>query len=160
MAERAEQVIPELGPEPLGPEFTREWFRAALRSRKRLLKPLLLDQSFVAGLGNIYADEALHAARLHPLRQAHKVAARGADALRTAIRDVLQAAIDRQGSSFDGFYRTPEGQPGSYQHEFRVYGRTGEPCPRCGRPIRRIVVGQRGTHLCTGCQRGPPRLTK
>ncbi|MCZ6573703.1 MAG: bifunctional DNA-formamidopyrimidine glycosylase/DNA-(apurinic or apyrimidinic site) lyase [Planctomycetota bacterium] len=155
LAERAEQVFPELGPEPLGPEFTREWFRSALRSRKRRLKPLLLDQSFVAGLGNIYTDEVLHAARLHPLRQAHKIAARAADALHEAIRDVLQAAIDRQGSSFDSFYRTPEGQPGSYQHEFRVYGRTGKPCYRCGRAVKRIVVGQRGTHLCTACQRAP-----
>ena len=157
LAARPEQVFPALGPEPLGPDFTREWFRAALRSRKRLLKPLLLDQSFVVGLGNIYTDEALHVARLHPLRRAHKLRGRAADTLHAAIRDVLQAAIDRQGSSFDRFYRTPEGQPGSYQHEFRVYGRTGKPCPRCDRPIKRIVVAQRGTHLCTGCQRAPRR---
>jgi formamidopyrimidine-DNA glycosylase len=78
-----------------------------------------------------------------------------ADRLHRSIRQVLRAAIDLQGSTFDGFYRTPEGNPGRYQHEFRVYGRTGEPCPRCGRPIRRIVVAQRGTHLCTRCQPAP-----
>ncbi len=144
-----------LGPEPLGDEFTAEAFAAALRRRRRMLKPLLLDQSFVAGLGNIYVDEALHEARLHPLRLASTVGPEPARRLHAAIRRTLAAAIEREGSSFDAFYRTPEGQPGSYQHQFRVYGRAGRPCPECGRPIRRLVVGQRGTHVCPGCQPRP-----
>ena len=154
-APTANEVIPPLGPEPLSGEFTAEWFRNALRSRRRALKPLLLDQGFVAGIGNIYCDEALHAARLHPLRKSDTVRRPAADRLHAAIRAILEEAIEREGSSFDGFYRTPEGQPGAYQDQFHVYGRTGKPCPRCERAIRRIVVGQRGTHLCPTCQRAP-----
>lgn len=153
LATAAGDVLPKLGPEPLGPEFTAEWLRDALRRRKRMLKPLLLDQSFLAGLGNIYVDEALHAARLHPLRSAHRVGPRQSDRLRECIRGVLRAAIEREGSSFDRFYRTPSGRPGSYQRRFRVYGRQGKACLACGRTIRKITVGQRGTHLCPRCQR-------
>ncbi len=148
-------VFGDLGPEPLGEEFTAEWLTAALRARRRVLKPLLLDQTFLAGLGNIYVDEALHEARLHPLRVAATVRREQAERLHGAIRRTLEAAIEREGSSFDTFYRTPEGQPGSYQHQFRVYGRTGLPCPVCARPIRRLVVGQRGTHVCLACQPRP-----
>ncbi|MDJ0522609.1 MAG: bifunctional DNA-formamidopyrimidine glycosylase/DNA-(apurinic or apyrimidinic site) lyase [Planctomycetota bacterium] len=155
-AREPESVLGTLGPEPLDDAFTADVFRNALRRRRRMLKPLLLDQTFVAGLGNIYVDEALFLARLHPLRRADTVRKAQGIALHSAIREVLAAAIEHQGSSFDTFYRTPEGQPGSYQHEFRVYGRTGKPCPRCGAPVRRLVVGQRGTHVCLRCQR-PPR---
>jgi formamidopyrimidine-DNA glycosylase len=154
-ARRPDEILAGLGPEPLGTGFTSAWLRSALRRRRRQLKPLLLDQSFVAGLGNIYVDEALHRARLHPCRPAHRVRAASADRLHRSIRQVLEAAIELQGSTFDGFYETPEGNPGRYQHEFRVYGRVGRPCPRCGRPIRRIVVAQRGTHLCPRCQPAP-----
>ena len=148
-------VFADLGPEPLGAEFTAEWFHAALRGRRRMLKPLLLDQTFLAGLGNIYVDEALHEARLHPLRSAATLRRDAVLRLHAAIRRTLAAAIEREGSSFDTFYRTPEGQPGSYQHQFRVYGRTGRPCPVCARPIHKLVVAQRGTHVCAGCQRRP-----
>ncbi|MDJ0975678.1 MAG: bifunctional DNA-formamidopyrimidine glycosylase/DNA-(apurinic or apyrimidinic site) lyase [Planctomycetota bacterium] len=154
-AEDEAAVLPPLGPEPLGDAFTAAWFRRALAGRKRMLKPLLLDQSFVAGLGNIYVDEALFTTGLHPLRRSDRVPAKKADALHAAIRDTLAEAIEREGSSFDTFYRTPEGQPGQYQHQFQVYGRTGKPCRRCERPIRRLVVGQRGTHVCTRCQPAP-----
>lgn len=154
-ARRPDDVLAGLGPEPLGAGFTRRWLRAALRRRRRQLKPLLLDQTFLAGLGNIYVDEALHRARLHPCRAACRLRGGSADRLHGAIRQVLRAAIELQGSTFDGFYRTPEGNPGRYQHEFSVYGRTGQPCLRCGRPIRRIVVAQRGTHLCPRCQPAP-----
>lgn len=154
-AERPEEVFAPLGPEPLGEEFTGGWLHAALRTRRRLLKPLLLDQSFVAGLGNIYVDEALHAARLHPLRRSERTSRPAAARLCDAIRGTLAEAIRREGSSFDAFYRTPEGRPGSYQHQFQVYGRDGKPCRTCGRPVERIVVGQRGTHLCTRCQPAP-----
>ena len=154
--------LSDLGPEPLGPDFTAAWFRAALRRRDRALKPLLLDQTFLAGLGNIYVDESLFRAGLHPLRPASRVPRDRADALHAAIREVLAAAVEREGSSFDAFYRTPEGQPGSYQHLFRVYGRDGQPCLDCGRTIQKLVVGQRGTHICTRCQPSPrpPRSTR
>jgi formamidopyrimidine-DNA glycosylase len=142
----------ELGPEPLGPGFTAAGFAAALRARRRLLKPLLLDQTFLAGLGNIYVDESLHRAGLHPLARAERVTTEQAAHLWREIRAVLEEAIAREGSSFDVFYRTPEGKPGSYQDRFQVYGRTGEPCLRCGEPIRYLVVGQRGTHVCPRCQ--------
>jgi formamidopyrimidine-DNA glycosylase len=153
--EDLEAAFPALGPEPLEPEFTPEWLAAALRDRRRRLKPLLLDQSFVAGLGNIYADEVLHESGLHPLRSSHSVPPAAAERLHRAILDTLRAAIAREGSSFDAFYRTPEGNPGGYQDEFRVYGRGGEPCRTCGTPITRLVLAQRGTHVCPRCQPRP-----
>jgi len=152
-------VLAGLGPEPLGPECTADWFVGALRERKRALKPLLLDQTFLAGLGNIYVDESLFLAGLHPLRRADRVPRERAVALHGAIQGTLRAAIEREGSSFDSFYRTPEGQPGSYQHLFRVYGRDGQPCTVCGRTITKLVVGQRGTHVCTRCQPVPRART-
>ena len=150
-----ELVLGDLGPEPLDPAFDARAFERAVRSRKRRLKPLLLDQTFLAGLGNIYVDEALFRSRLHPLRLAASLSPSQARALHAAIRAVLEEAIEREGSSFDVFYRTPEGRPGSYQDQFQVYGRHGKPCRRCSRPIQRLVVGQRGTHVCTRCQRAP-----
>src|SRR5688572_15203392 len=151
------EVLGMLGPEPLGPAFTASWLAQALRSRRRLLKPLLLDQTFLAGLGNIYADESLHRAGLHPLARSERVAPAAAARLCAAIRAVLAEAIEREGSSFDAFYRTPEGKPGSFQDRFRVYGRTDEPCLACATPIRYVLVGQRGTHLCPRCQPRPRR---
>lgn len=147
------EVLPALGPEPLEAGFEVEGFVDGLRARRRQLKPLLLDQAFVAGLGNIYVDEALHRAGLHPLTSSDRVTRPKGRRLHAAIRAVLAEAIEREGSSFDTFYRTPTGQPGSYQHQFQVYGRTGRPCHTCGAPIRKIVVGQRGTHFCARCQR-------
>jgi formamidopyrimidine-DNA glycosylase len=149
------EILGQLGPEPLSDEFTEEGFARELRSRRRILKPLLLDQTFVAGLGNIYVDEALHRSGLHPLRRADRVPRRAAGKLWREVRATLTEAIEREGSSFDTFYRTPEGQPGSYQDQFRVYGRDGRPCRSCGRPIRKLVVGQRGTHVCPRCQPAP-----
>ena len=150
-----EEVFVGIGPEPLSDEFSAAWFKRALRGRKRMLKPLLLDQGFVAGLGNIYVDEALHAVGLHPLRRSDRVPGPKAELLHAEIRSVLTEAIKREGSSFDAFYRTPEGQPGSYQEQFLVYGRDGKPCRACGRTVKKIVVSQRGTHLCTRCQPAP-----
>jgi formamidopyrimidine-DNA glycosylase len=149
------ELLGALGPEPLGPDFSAAWLARELRARRRLLKPLLLDQTFVAGLGNIYVDESLHRARLHPLRRSDSVKTAESEQLHAAIRDVLARAIAREGSSFDAFYRTPEGKPGGFQDEFAVYDREGEPCVTCKRPIVRIVVGQRGTHFCRVCQRAP-----
>ena len=141
------------GPEPLDPAFTVAAFRGRLRARKARLKPLLLDQAFIAGIGNIYADEALWAARLHPLRSAASLRPADERRLYLAIRSILAEAIERRGSSIDD-YTAPDGD-GEMQERLQVYQRTGEPCPRCGRPIRRIVIGARATHFCSWCQRLP-----
>jgi formamidopyrimidine-DNA glycosylase len=151
----AEEVVGDLGPEPLEGAFDAAWLTTALRARRRAVKPLLLDQTFVAGLGNIYVDEALFEAGIHPLTLSHRIPARAAARLTDAVRGILARAIDRRGTSFDAFYRTPEGRPGDYQGELRVYDRAGEPCVRCATPIRRLVVGQRGTHVCPRCQPRP-----
>ena len=148
-----EGELAALGPEPLSDAFDVATFLAGLRSKRRALKPLLLDQAFVAGLGNIYVDESHFLAGLHPLARSERTTRDRASKLHAAIRSVLSAAIEREGSSFDTFYRTPEGSPGAYQDQFQVYGREGEPCRRCKTPISRIVVGQRGTHFCRRCQR-------
>ncbi len=142
-----EAVLGGLGPEPLSEAFTPEWLGQALRSRKRRLKPLLLDQTFIAGLGNIYTDEALHLARLHPLAASDTVTPEQAGRLWRAIRQVLEEGIRRNGASIDWVYRG-----GDFQNYFRAYGRTGQPCPECGTPIERMLVGQRSTHICPFCQ--------
>ncbi len=151
----AAHELRDLGPEPLGDTFTAEWLANALKQRRRVLKPLLLDQTFVAGLGNIYVDESLHRSGLHPLQKSERVKSMQAEVLHREIRAVLTEAIEREGSSFDIFYRTPEGNPGSYQDQFRVYGRDGKACRACGTTIARLVVGQRGTHVCPRCQPRP-----
>jgi formamidopyrimidine-DNA glycosylase len=142
-----------LGPEPLDAEFTLRAFRRLIRRRKGRLKPLLLDQSFLAGVGNIYADEALWAARLHPLRSAASLRPADERRLYRELRRILTEAIERRGSSIDD-YTAPDGD-GSMQERLLVYQRTGEPCVRCGRPVRRVVVGGRATHFCSWCQRLP-----
>jgi formamidopyrimidine-DNA glycosylase len=147
LTDRPEEVLGKLGPEPLSDEFTAKWLHENLKKRRRQLKPLLLDQTFLAGLGNIYTDEALHLAKLHPLKESASVTARQAERLWEAIRAVLQEGIRRNGASIDWVYRG-----GDYQNHFRVYDRTGEPCPVCGTKIKRLVVGQRGTHICPKCQ--------
>lgn len=140
-------VLDGLGPEPLDPGFSAAQFHTKLQTHHRLLKPLLLDQAFLAGLGNIYADEALHMAGLHPTRQADELDILQAQKLLQAIRQVLEEGIRRNGASIDWVYRG-----GNFQNSFHVYQRTGKPCLVCGTPIERLVVGQRGTHFCPVCQ--------
>jgi formamidopyrimidine-DNA glycosylase len=152
-ADEVRELFAEHGPEPLSDALTLPAFRRLLRARRGRLKPLLLDQSFLAGIGNIYADEALWRARLHPLRRVSSLRPRDERALYEAIRSSLAEAVERRGSSVDD-YTAPEGD-GEMQEHLRSYGRTGLPCPRCGRPIRRIVLGARGTHFCSWCQRLP-----
>jgi len=147
LAARAEDVTGALGPEPLEPAFTAKRLAAMLAAKRRQLKPLLLDQTFIAGLGNIYTDEALHLAKLHPLRPSDSVTAEEARDLWKGIRRALRTGLRHNGASIDWVYRG-----GGFQNYFRVYDRAGEPCFRCGAPIRRIVVGQRGTHFCPQCQ--------
>jgi formamidopyrimidine-DNA glycosylase len=142
-----EQVTGALGPEPLAEDFTPALFRARLAGKARQLKPLLLDQAFIAGLGNIYTDEALNLARLHPLRRANSLSAPEGMRLYRAIRRTLEDAIANQGTSFDWAYRN-----GGYQERLRVYDRAGRECRRCCTPIVRTVVGQRGTYYCPRCQ--------
>lgn len=142
-----------LGPEPLDPRFTLRAWRNRLRGRRARLKPLLVDQSFVAGVGNIYADEALWRSRLHPLRSAASLRPRDQRVLYRHVLEILAEAVERRGSSIDD-YTAPDGD-GEMQERLDVYQRTGRPCPRCGRPIRRIVIGIRATHFCSFCQRLP-----
>lgn len=148
LTDRVETVTSRLGPEPLGSAFTPSMLHQRLHRHHRRLKPLLLDQTFLAGLGNIYADEALHVAKLHPVKLSHTVTRPQAHRLHAAIRSVLHEGIRRNGASIDWVYRG-----GQFQNHFRVYGRQGEACPVCGTLISRIVVAQRGTHLCPHCQR-------
>ncbi|MCL5097381.1 MAG: bifunctional DNA-formamidopyrimidine glycosylase/DNA-(apurinic or apyrimidinic site) lyase [Candidatus Omnitrophica bacterium] len=143
-----ESVLGALGSEPLDTELTPARFYRMLAAKKRQLKPLLLDQTFLAGLGNIYVDEALWEAKLHPLTAASKVSKAQAGALLRGIRKVLKEGIQRNGASIDWVYRG-----GEFQNHFHVYQRTGEKCPRCSTKIKRIVVGQRGTHFCSKCQK-------
>lgn len=142
-----QRVLGGLGPEPLDNSVSAQDFYRRLHARRRQLKPLLLDQGFIAGLGNIYVDEALHLACLHPQTTADCLDEAQAARLWWAIRHVLQDGIRRNGASIDWVYRG-----GDFQNYFRVYQRTGQPCPVCGTPVQRILVGQRGTHLCPVCQ--------
>ena len=139
------------GPEPLGPRFTVGWLSAQLARRRGPLKAVLLDQRVVAGLGNIYADEALWRARLSPLRPANDLDAEELVRLHRAIRAALRAGIECQGSTLRDYAR-PDGSSGSMQDEFRVYGRDGLPCPRCRTTIAKTRVGGRGTWFCPRCQ--------
>lgn len=143
-----EKILGKLGPEPLEKNFTPLWLFENLHKRKRQLKPLLLDQTFIAGLGNIYTDECLHISKLHPLTLSNTVTQPQAEALHKAIRAVLKEGIRRNGASFDWVYRG-----GDYQNHFRVYGRDGETCSVCNTIIEKFTVGQRGTHICPNCQR-------
>nr|MBC7245303.1 bifunctional DNA-formamidopyrimidine glycosylase/DNA-(apurinic or apyrimidinic site) lyase [Chloroflexota bacterium] len=146
-------VLGDLGPEPLSADFTAQDFVKLLSAHRGVLKPLLLNQTVLAGLGNIYTDEALFAASLHPLRKASTLSAAEGERLYWAIREVLQQAIHNRGTTLtDERFRDAEGRPGSHAQHLCVYRRVGEPCPRCGTPIERITVGNRGTHFCPRCQ--------
>jgi formamidopyrimidine-DNA glycosylase len=143
-----------LGVEPLGPEFTGERLRALARARRAPIKAFLLDQTKVAGVGNIYADEALFRARIHPLRPAGALRRAQLDALRDAVVATLEAGIGAGGSTIDD-YRHPDGVQGSFQNEFLVHLRRGEPCTECGTEIVKFVAAGRGTYACERCQPRP-----
>lgn len=152
----SEALVGDLGPEPLGESFTVAWLREHLRGRRRRIKSLLLDQHFLAGLGNIYTDESLWRAGVHPLRRADGLTDVEVERLHGAIRAVLREAIATGGTTLsDGMYRRADGEAGGFVVRLAVYGRKGEPCPRCGTPIERIRVAQRGTHFCPRCQPVP-----
>ena len=140
-----------MGPEPFSDAFDVGYLRDAMTWRRAPLKAFLLDQRRIAGVGNIYADEALFRAHLHPLRAAGSVGPREARRLHAALLETLQAGIDHEGSSIESFI-DPAGERGSFQEILNVYQRTAEPCRVCGAPVERLVVGGRGTHYCPRCQ--------
>jgi formamidopyrimidine-DNA glycosylase len=150
----AERPLPwaMMGPEPLDGDFSVRSLQAALAGRTALIKPLLLGQRLVAGLGNIYVDEALHLARIHPERRANTLRTAEIKRLHQAIRAVLGAAVEGRGTTFSS-YTDIEGRAGLYQSSLQVFQRAGSACPRCGCTIVRIVVGGRGTHVCPRCQK-------
>ena len=146
-----DEVVGKLGPEPLDPAFTVEMLQERFQGRSKQMKPLLLDQTFVAGIGNIYADEALFYAGIHPERPADTLSGAEVAALHQAIRKVLQMGIEREGASIDRYVK-PDGTRGSMQNAVAVYKRTDQGCYQCGTPIRRMVLGGRSTHFCPVCQ--------
>lgn len=148
LVDDANIVVGKLGPEPLADDFSRADFRALFRKRKGRLKPLLLNQEFIAGVGNIYADESCFMAGLDPRRPVDTLSPEELDRLYETIRRVLNSGITHKGASLDAVYRG-----GEFQDHFQVYGRDGEPCLKCGTPIVRVVLGGRSTHFCPQCQK-------
>jgi formamidopyrimidine-DNA glycosylase len=145
--------LAKLGPEPLEPSFTPNVLRAGLQASRASIKTFILGQRPVAGVGNIYVDEALWRARIHPEQPARTVSRTKVGALHEAIVEVLTAAVEARGTTFSD-YRTVSGERGGFVSMLQIYGRAGDPCPRCRRTLERIVVGQRGTTFCPRCQRG------
>jgi formamidopyrimidine-DNA glycosylase len=148
-----------LGVEPLDERFTAEHLRTLARGRSTPVKAFLLDQRRIAGVGNIYADEALHRARVHPLRPAGRLSSEQYSRLRDAVLAALLEGIDARGATIDDF-RHVDGFHGSFQDRFRVHRRAGEPCPVCGTTIVKMVVGGRGTYVCEHCQPRPRRARR
>jgi formamidopyrimidine-DNA glycosylase len=153
-AARDAYLAARIGVEPFTPEFTAAHLRALARGRTAPVKAFVLDQRRIAGVGNIYADEALFRAGIHPLRPAGRLTGAQLERLRSAIEEALAAGIEAKGASIDDF-RHIDGARGSFQDRFLVHRREGEPCPTCGRPIRKIVVSGRGTYVCEHCQPRP-----
>jgi formamidopyrimidine-DNA glycosylase len=152
LTNQPKSILSKLGPEPLSSDFTPEVLAKRMARRKRAIKPLLMDQSFIAGLGNIYTDEALHRTGLHPLRRCNTLNQAEIQSLWQSIRDTLCLGLDYHGASIDWIYRG-----GDFQNHLRVYRRTGLPCPICGTLIKRIIVNQRSTHFCPICQPEVPK---
>lgn len=149
--------VAHIARDPLDPAFSDASFRAALARKDSAIKRVLLDQTVVSGVGNIYADEALWAARIHPEVLARDLPTRAVNRLLAEVRAVLEKALAEGGTSFDAQYVNVNGQAGYFAHSLNAYGRTGQPCPRCGRPIVRISFTNRSSHFCPHCQRAPRR---
>ncbi len=150
-------IFGRLGPDAR--EITEEQFANALRGRRGAIKSWLMNQAFLSGLGNIYADEALFEARVHPLHQAGRLSAPAARRLYRAVKKVLDRAVDLQGTSFRD-YIDIEGRPGNFLPRLKVYQRTDEPCRRCRRPIRRVIIAGRSSHFCARCQPRPRKVAE
>ncbi len=158
LVDDASEALGDLGPEPLAEDFTAARLQEMLSRRRGRIKPLLLNQRFLVGLGNIYTDEALWRAGIHPLRQADTLTPAEVQRLHRAIRAVLRAAIAGGGTTLaDAAYQQADGRAGEFAGQLMVYGREGLGCPRCGTAIERMRVGQRGTHFCPHCQPSPKR---
>ncbi len=147
----ANSVVGKLGPEPLAPDFTPQVLAQRLAKRTAPIKAVLLDQNFIAGVGNMYADEALFAARIHPLRPANSLSPDETQRLHQAIQQVLWSGISNKGASTSTYFR-PSGERGTAHFEFQVAHRGGKPCPVCGAPIQRLPIRSRGTYFCASCQ--------
>jgi formamidopyrimidine-DNA glycosylase len=152
LLDNEQAVIGKLGPEPLDLEFTFEVLAERLHKRQAPIKAVLLDQRFIAGIGNMYADEALFAAKIHPLRKANSLSTQEIRNLHKAIVVVLQSAIDSKGASVDT-YKRPDGRLGTAHDNFNVAHRRGKPCPVCGTPIQRLAIRNRGSYFCPNCQK-------
>jgi formamidopyrimidine-DNA glycosylase len=153
----AYEALPTLnamGPEPLSAAFTGGALYRALQRSRVPIKPFLLSQKPVSGVGNIYADEALWRARIHPLTPANAISRAKAAQLAGAIREVLEASLRAKGTTLQD-YRTVNGEVGAYALQLQAYGRAEQPCSRCGSPLHRVTLGGRGTHFCARCQRPP-----
>lgn len=144
-------VMGHLGVEPLGPDLTEEYVSGVLQRRKVAIKNLLLNQQVIAGIGNIYADEILHRAKVRPMRPANSLSRDEISALYRAIVETLEQGIANRGTTFRD-YRDGLNLPGSFQDHLRVYGREGQPCTECGHPVSRVVIGGRSSHYCEHCQ--------
>jgi len=147
-------IVGKLGPEPLEDNFTPQVLAQRLKNRTAPIKALLYDQSFIAGIGNMYADEALFAAKIHPLKPAGSLSPDEVERLHSAIQQVLWSAIGNKGASVDTYFR-PDGTLGTAHSEFKVAHCGGKRCPNCGTPIERIAVRNRGTYFCPKCQMLP-----
>ena len=147
--------VTHIARDPLDPAFSDAGFRRMLARKDSAIKRVLLDQSVISGVGNIYADESLWAARIHPETPARMLSSRAAGRLLAEVRHVLEKALAEGGTSFDAQYVNVNGQAGYFAHSLNAYGRTGEACPRCGRPIVRVSFTNRSSHFCAHCQRRP-----
>ena len=142
----------KLGIEPLSNDFTSKWLYSNLQKRKRMMKPLLLDQQFIAGLGNIYVDEALWKSGIHPKAISNKISKKRAKKLSTSIQEILNRAISYQGTTFINF-SFGQNQTGQFRNQLKIFGKANAPCPKCSNPITKNFVSQRGTHYCIKCQK-------
>ena len=151
LVEDKSSILDKLGPEPLEPDFTPRLLASRLSKRKAPIKSVLIDQGFIAGIGNMYADEALFAAAIHPLRPANSLTRQEVHRLHRAIQEILWTAIGSKGASVSTYFR-PGGETGNAHFQFRVAHRQGKLCPVCNTPIERIPIRQRGSYFCPGCQ--------
>lgn len=152
LAENEATVVGKLGPEPLASDFTAQVLKKWLQGRQAPIKALLLDQTFIAGIGNMYADEALLTAQIHPLKKANNISSKEVKSLHHAIQGVLKSAVGNKGASIDAYIR-PGGELGTAHFSFRVAHRGGKPCPICGSTIQRISLRNRGSYFCPNCQK-------
>ena len=152
ITDNPDSIVSHLGIEPLSSKFTLKKFNELIEKRSGTIKPLLLNQGFIAGIGNYLADEILFRASLHPLRKANTLSKKEIAKLHDSIKYIIKKSIDYGGTTFLTF-RGPEGKKGEFWKKLQVFRKTNEPCPHCGSPIKRIVVGQRGTHLCENKQK-------